>query len=384
MPQNSPEQQGSMRLPKKLKSVCGGGGRRGDPKALSCSGTSGCSALPRLLRGVNVPSSGFHPTEPRDPLWRARGRPEGRTRLQPTRRPRVPRSAGRAEAWPIAAASSPGPAAERPEPSPEGPRRGGRLSPCRAAASPARTSATVSLSRAKPRAAAGVPRKARPATGIGAWAAKLSSSGPAAHSPSAGGRAAAGACSSRPQDAAPPPPLPGDSAPSCRRRRCRSRSRGARAPHRSLRASTYRAVRGRRARGRGARPEPSNRLTRECRSQSRGQLRAAPTGSPRDARFCLRPPPRSAPHPRTGPAFIRAAPLIGLPRPCPRGHALSWKPCPRPVASVPGTRPGPSGLPPALWAGSGGGASRQPQALGPLRRSQPTQGGQARELPCHN
>ncbi|XP_071471045.1 uncharacterized protein [Marmota flaviventris] len=64
----------------------------------------------------------------------------------------------------------------------------------------------------------------------------------------------------------PPSPLPRESAPSCHR--CRPRTQGAREPRRSLRASTYRAVRGRRAQGRGARPEPSNRLTRECRSQS--------------------------------------------------------------------------------------------------------------------
>lgn len=55
--------------------------------------------------------------------------------------------AGRAEAWPTAAARNPGPAAERREPSPEG----------RAAASPARTSATVPPPRAKQRSAAGVP-----------------------------------------------------------------------------------------------------------------------------------------------------------------------------------------------------------------------------------
>lgn len=124
------------------------------------------------------------------------------------------------------------------------------------------------------------------------------------------------------RDTLPPPLLlPGDSARSSRRRRRRRRAPGARAPHRSLRASTYRAARGRGARGRGARPKPSNPLTRECRSQSRGQLRAAPTGSPRDARFCLRRPPRSAPHPRTGPAPVRAAPLIGPPRPRSKGHA---------------------------------------------------------------
>lgn len=117
----------------------------------------------------------------------------------------------------------------------------------------------------------------------------------------------------------PPPPLPGESA---RSRRChRRRARGARAPHRSLRASTYRAVRGRRTRGRGARPEPSNRLTREYRSQSCGQLCAGPPGSPRDACFCLRRPPRSAPHPRAGPAPARAALLIGPPRPRLEGHA---------------------------------------------------------------
>lgn len=117
----------------------------------------------------------------------------------------------------------------------------------------------------------------------------------------------------------PPPPLPGESA---RSRRCyRRRTRGARAPHRSLRASTYRAVRGRRTRGRGARPEPSNRLTREYRSQSCGQLCAGPPGSPLGACFCLRRPPRSAPHPRAGPASVRAALLIGPPRPRLKRHA---------------------------------------------------------------
>ena len=107
-----------------------------------------------------------------------------------------------------------------------------------------------------------------------------------------------------------------------RRRRVRHASRGAWAAGGAWSlGAAYRAARGRGAQGRGARPKPSNPLTRECRSQSRGQLRAAPTGSPRDARFCLRRPPRSAPHPRTGPAPVRAAPLIGPPRPRSKGHA---------------------------------------------------------------
>lgn len=112
---------------------------------------------------------------------------------------------------------------------------------------------------------------------------------------------------------------PGDSARSCRR--CRPRAPGARAPRRSLRAITYRAVRGRRARGRGARPEPSNRLTRECRSQSHGRPGAAPTGLRRAARFCLRRWPRSAPHPRSGSAPSRTSLPIGLSRPRPQSHA---------------------------------------------------------------
>lgn len=131
-----------------------------------------------------------------------------------------------------------------------------------------------------------------------------------------------------------PPPLPGDSARSCRR--CRPRAPGARAPRRSLRAITYRAVRGRRARGRGARPEPSNRLTRECRSQSRGRLAAAPTGLQRAARFCLRRSPRSAPHPRTGPAPSRTSLPIGLLRPRPKSHAPMERPRPRSREWVPG------------------------------------------------
>ncbi|CAI9159711.1 unnamed protein product [Rangifer tarandus platyrhynchus] len=146
------------------------------------------------------------------------------------------------------------------------------------------------------------------------------------------------------RDTLPPPLVPWDSARSSRRRRRRRRRRrapGARAPHRSLRASTYRAARGRGERGRGARPKPSNPLTRECRSQSRGQLRAAPTGSPRDARFCLRRPPRSAPHPRTGPAPVRAAPLIGPPRPHSKGHApiLEIPPAASPVCPRDTPRP---------------------------------------------
>lgn len=185
----------------------------------------------------------------------------------------------------------------------------------------------------------------------------------------------------------PPPPLPGESARSrrCYRRRYRRRARGARgarAPHRSLRASTYRAVRGRRTRGRGARPEPSNRLTREYRSQSCGQLCAGPTGSPRDACFCLRRPPRSAPHPRAGPAPVRAALLIGPPRPRLKRHAPCWDPRPSASQVRPRDTPRPGRVAPSKpdveW---GRGAPPNPRVLDVcLRHSQPTRDGEFREL----
>lgn len=185
------------------------------PKALSNSGPKGCCAVSRLLQGwLDVPSSGFRPTGPCDPLWKPQKRPTDRRRPRPTLRPRVPKRSGRTEALPIAAARCPGPATECPEPSPEGPRAGGRFYPGRAAASPARTSATVSPPRTKQRAAAGVPRKARPATGIGALAARLSGGvGRRTHRAPAGGPRQVLAPPGR---RTPLPPLPGDSAQSHR------------------------------------------------------------------------------------------------------------------------------------------------------------------------
>lgn len=183
-------------------------------------------------------------------------------------------------------------------------------------------------------AAAGVPRKARLAAAvITAPAGRHTVAGTGGALTRRHGRAAAGVRSSGPRDTtatprglrAKLPPLPPPS----------PRSASA-APRRSLRAITYRAVRGRRARGRGARPEPSNRLTRECRSQSRGRLRAAPTGLQRAASFCLRRSPRSAPHPRTGPAPSRTSLPIGLLRPRPKSHAPMERPRPRSREWVPG------------------------------------------------
>lgn len=196
-------------------------------------------------------------------------------------RPRVPGSAGRGRGL----ARRRG-AQLRPQPSATGRRAEGRLRTDGggAASSPARTSVAVSPPRAEReqqqvfRGRLGrLQRGSRPQqAGTGRQRRE-------AHSPSTTGRPRQVFA---PPGPGTPPPLPGDSARSYRR--CRPRAPGARAPRRSLRAITYRAVRGRRARGRGARPEPSNRLTRECRSQSHGRLGAAPTSLQRAARFCLR------------------------------------------------------------------------------------------------
>lgn len=152
----------------------------------------------RFLQRLDIPSSGFRPIGPHDPLWKpggspqaayARGRRAGPAFQGARAGPRPgppPRHAARA-------------GHRTPRAFPEGPQAGGRLCPGRAGASPARTSATVSPPRAKQRAAAGVSQEAQPATGLGAWAARLGGRGPA-HSPSAGGRAAAGARFSWPQD----------------------------------------------------------------------------------------------------------------------------------------------------------------------------------------
>lgn len=255
-------------------------------------------------------------TGPRPPPpWKSGGSPQAAHTRGRCAGPAFPGARAGAEAWPVAAARSSGLAAQRFEPSSTGQRAEGRLRPGGggAASSPARTSVAVSPPRAEReqqqvfRGRLGWrQRGSRPQQASTRWRSR------AAHSPGATGRPRQ---VSAPPGPGTPLPLPGDSARSCRR--CRPRAPGARAPRRSLRAITYRAVRGRRARGRGARPEPSNRLTRECRSQSRGRPRAAPTGLQRAARFCLRRSPRSAPHPRTGPAPSRTSLPIGPSRPRP-------------------------------------------------------------------
>lgn len=178
--------------------MCVGGG---DPKALSSSGLSGCSALPPPA-GARLPISPAsahlgHATLFGSPgggpqAAYAHGRRAGpafrgaRAELRPGPSPR--RAAG--------------PGHQRPEPSPEGPRAEGRLCPSRAAASPARTSTTMSPPRPNSEQQQVFLGKLERATGVGAWAARLGGRGRTAHSPSAGGRAAAGARSSWPQDAA--------------------------------------------------------------------------------------------------------------------------------------------------------------------------------------
>ena len=194
----------------------------GDPRALSAPRPSSCGTLPCLPRGLNAPFSGSGQTGPRDPLWKPGRQSAGRTRPRPTRRPLAPASAFRAEAWPITAARSLGPDVGRPQPWPEGPRTTGWLYPSRAAASPARTSATVSPPRAKQRAAAGVPRKARTAAGDRRRTHRAPASGlqqvlalPGRKTPS---------------------PLPGDSE-QCRRCRCRCRAAAAEPKERERRTA---------------------------------------------------------------------------------------------------------------------------------------------------
>lgn len=155
------------------------------------------------------------------------------------------------------------------QPSATGQRAEGRLrTDGGAASSPARTSVAVSPPRAeREQQQVFRGRLGRLQRGSRPQQAGTGRQRRAAHSPSTTGRPRQVFA---PPGPGTPPPLPGDSARSCRC--CRPRAPGARAPRRSLRAITYRAVRGRRARGRGARPEPSNRLTRECRSQSHGRL----------------------------------------------------------------------------------------------------------------
>lgn len=204
----------------------------------------------------------------------------------------------------------------------------------------------------------------------GAWAGRLGGSARAAHSPSAAGRATAGARSFRPRHAAAAAAFPRDSARSSRRRR-RRRAPGARAPHRSLRASTYRAARGRgRREGEGARPKPYLSPLTRVSQPIRGQLRAAPTGSPAaPASACVsRPaarrtraqaPPPSAPRR----SLVRHAPLERT-RPIRKSR-------PRPAGQSPGHASARPGYPESSGPGVGEGLPTQPQAFGRQRDIQP-------------